>query len=220
MMTVKKMREVLFMSQAEFSRKYNIPKRSIENWEGGQRACPEYVIGLLNRVVLLDVKDLYEKRLIKEMNRLKSDEDDNRPQLQWVNLHQYGGDESVEPGTFEECVKRGGRVACIAVNQGTSNWYCDRDGNIYSDYDSFDADEDDGCDSYYFYEEGHFDGRLWSFQEILKYLDPRQQEELTVDEKVAYLSISDIVDLEDYIDNYVNNIDGEHFHDYIIEKFN
>lgn len=39
-----------------FSEKYGIPKRSIENWEGGQRSCPPYVEALLERVVKEDIE--------------------------------------------------------------------------------------------------------------------------------------------------------------------
>ena len=42
------------LSQAKFADKYGIPKRSIENWESGQRECPEYVLSLLDRVVSED----------------------------------------------------------------------------------------------------------------------------------------------------------------------
>lgn len=44
------------LTQQAFSEKYGIPKRSIENWEGGKRNPPEYVISLLERVVKEDIK--------------------------------------------------------------------------------------------------------------------------------------------------------------------
>lgn len=31
------------LSQAAFAERYLIPKRSVENWEGGQRECPAYL---------------------------------------------------------------------------------------------------------------------------------------------------------------------------------
>lgn len=46
-MTIKELRAMTGLSQAQFSEKYGIPKRSIENWEGGQRVPPPYVIKLL-----------------------------------------------------------------------------------------------------------------------------------------------------------------------------
>lgn len=42
------------LTQQAFSEKYKIPKRTIENWEGGKRNPPEYVILLLERAVKED----------------------------------------------------------------------------------------------------------------------------------------------------------------------
>ena len=47
------------MTQQEFANYFEIPKRTIENWEGGQRKCPEYL------------KKLIEYKLIKEGYALK-----------------------------------------------------------------------------------------------------------------------------------------------------
>lgn len=44
------------LTQAAFAERYGIPKRTIENWEGGQRTAPEYVLDLLERVVSDDAK--------------------------------------------------------------------------------------------------------------------------------------------------------------------
>ena len=53
-MTIKEMREYLNVSRAEFSRRYKIPVRTLENWESGKSKCPDYVIQLLERAVLED----------------------------------------------------------------------------------------------------------------------------------------------------------------------
>lgn len=53
-MTTKEMREYLNVSRVEFSRRYNIPVRTLENWESGKSQCPEYVMSLLERAVLED----------------------------------------------------------------------------------------------------------------------------------------------------------------------
>lgn len=55
-MEVKELRMLSGLSQKAFSDKYKIPKRSIENWEGGKRNPPEYVISLLERVVREDIE--------------------------------------------------------------------------------------------------------------------------------------------------------------------
>lgn len=55
-MTVKKMRELIGLTQAEFSEKYKIPIRTYQSWELGERTPPEYVLHLLERCVLADAK--------------------------------------------------------------------------------------------------------------------------------------------------------------------
>lgn len=42
------------LSLAKFAERYEIPLRSAENWSGGQRTAPSYVIKLLARVVAED----------------------------------------------------------------------------------------------------------------------------------------------------------------------
>lgn len=53
-MTIKEMRKHLNVSRAEFSRRYNIPIRTLEDWESEKRTPPEYVISLLERAVIED----------------------------------------------------------------------------------------------------------------------------------------------------------------------
>lgn len=53
---IKELRELTGLSQQAFSDKYEIPKRTIEDWEGGRRKPPEYVVKLLERVVKEDVE--------------------------------------------------------------------------------------------------------------------------------------------------------------------
>lgn len=55
-MTIKELRKLTGLSQKAFSEKYKIPKRSIENWEGGKRVPPEYLVFLLERIVKEDIK--------------------------------------------------------------------------------------------------------------------------------------------------------------------
>ena len=55
MMTVREIRELLGVSRAEFSRRYNIPIRTLENWESGTREAPEWTMEILERVVRGDV---------------------------------------------------------------------------------------------------------------------------------------------------------------------
>ena len=53
-MSIKDLRNLTGLSQKEFGKKYDIPYRTIQNWETEQRSCPEYVENLLERVVLED----------------------------------------------------------------------------------------------------------------------------------------------------------------------
>jgi DNA-binding transcriptional regulator YiaG len=58
-MTIKDLRTMSGMTQQEFANYFEIPKHTIENWEGGQRKCPEYL------------EKLIEYKLIKEGYALK-----------------------------------------------------------------------------------------------------------------------------------------------------
>lgn len=53
-MTIKEMRETLGDTQKSFAERYEIPKRSIENWEGGKSDPPPYLVKLLERAVKED----------------------------------------------------------------------------------------------------------------------------------------------------------------------
>lgn len=55
-MTIKEIRAYTGMTQEAFSKYTGIPKRSIENWEGGKRQPPEYLVKMLERIVKEDFK--------------------------------------------------------------------------------------------------------------------------------------------------------------------
>lgn len=50
-MSIKEMRQALGLTQLAFSEKFEIPKRTIEDWEAGRRNPPRYVLNLLACVV-------------------------------------------------------------------------------------------------------------------------------------------------------------------------
>lgn len=54
--SVSDLRSLIGLSRSEFSRRYGIPIRTMEDWEAGRRTPPEYVVSLLERVVKEDVK--------------------------------------------------------------------------------------------------------------------------------------------------------------------
>ena len=51
-----RIRKILGVSRAEFSRRYGIPLRTLEEWDAGRRTPPSYVVSLLERVVREDVE--------------------------------------------------------------------------------------------------------------------------------------------------------------------
>ena len=49
-----RVRKILGISRAAFSRRYNIPIRTLEDWDSGKSTPPIYVIQLLERAVRED----------------------------------------------------------------------------------------------------------------------------------------------------------------------
>ena len=58
---IKEIRKLTGLSQAKFAARYEIPKRTIENWETGKTEPPEYVYKLLLRVVVEDFQPVVKK---------------------------------------------------------------------------------------------------------------------------------------------------------------
>lgn len=56
-MKVKDMIAALNISKAEFSRRYDIPLRTIENWCAETSKCPDYVLNMLEEKVMNDIKE-------------------------------------------------------------------------------------------------------------------------------------------------------------------
>lgn len=56
-MTVLELRKMLGDSRQEFSDRYGIPIRTIQNWELGSRTPPDYFVALLERAVREDLAD-------------------------------------------------------------------------------------------------------------------------------------------------------------------
>ena len=54
-MNIREMRNRLGDTQSEFAARYNIPFRTIQNWETGIRKPPEYIINLLERRIEEDL---------------------------------------------------------------------------------------------------------------------------------------------------------------------
>ena len=48
---LKALRNLCGMTQAEFAAEFEIPRRTLENWESGSRTPPPYVVRLLEHAV-------------------------------------------------------------------------------------------------------------------------------------------------------------------------
>ena len=59
-------RSILGISRAAFGRKYNIPIRTLEDWDAGKKNPPDYVLDMLERIVNEDKEG-------KDMNELTMD---------------------------------------------------------------------------------------------------------------------------------------------------
>lgn len=86
-MNITEMRNYIGVSRAEFSRRYNIPLRTLESWEAGVRIPPEYVLDLLEESVrrtdIIEVTFVYDTLLQNGKIYLWSKDDD-----------QYGSDQA------------------------------------------------------------------------------------------------------------------------------
>lgn len=88
-MDITEMRNYIGVSRAEFSRRYNIPIRTLESWEAGVRTPPEYVLNLLEESVrrtdIIEVTFVYDTLLGEgKIHPWSKDLDD-----------QYGADQAV-----------------------------------------------------------------------------------------------------------------------------
>ena len=56
MKKIKEMRKMTGLSQVKFSKKYNVPVRTLQDWEAGKSSPPPYVIELLEFKIVNDFK--------------------------------------------------------------------------------------------------------------------------------------------------------------------
>lgn len=72
-MNLKEARICAGLTQAEMSERFEIPKRTIENWEAGKRKCPVYVEKLivekLEEIIMMKSEDVAKKA--NEINELQ-----------------------------------------------------------------------------------------------------------------------------------------------------
>ena len=64
-MNIREMRTLLGDTQSEFAARYNIPFRTVQNWESGVRTPPEYMVSLLEDRIRSDLTNRKTKVLPK-----------------------------------------------------------------------------------------------------------------------------------------------------------
>lgn len=72
MMNIREMRTRLGDTQSEFAARYNIPFRTVQNWEAGVRKPPEYIINLLESRIQADLVNR-KTAVLPKYNPQKSD---------------------------------------------------------------------------------------------------------------------------------------------------
>ena len=58
--SIKEIRQLTGLSQTKFAEKYQIPLRTLQDWEAGRREPAEYLVALLERAVRADVMEADE----------------------------------------------------------------------------------------------------------------------------------------------------------------
>lgn len=76
-MTIKDLRTRSKMTQKQFAEFFGIPQRSIENWEGGQRKCPQYLLDLMEyklkkENIIKDEKQQKMKEHLKDLSKMQA----------------------------------------------------------------------------------------------------------------------------------------------------
>lgn len=46
-MTIQELRKAAGMTQKAFAEYFGVSKRAVEEWEGGRRKCPDYLLNLM-----------------------------------------------------------------------------------------------------------------------------------------------------------------------------
>lgn len=57
MLSIKEIRELTGLSQNKFCDRYDIPPRTLQDWEAGRRVPADYLVKLLERTVREDMKN-------------------------------------------------------------------------------------------------------------------------------------------------------------------
>lgn len=135
-------RENAMMSRKEMYAKMEIPVRTIEDWESGKRNPPSYVKRFVINELMDITERLFEERARKRIDKLKSDDNGNRPAGSWAVISSNGNDEFIELfPNMKKAMDSAGKndevayIICNVTDSGLSPWYEDKNGDICSDYD-------------------------------------------------------------------------------------
>ncbi len=150
---IKIWRKNAMLTQEGMAIEMDIPKRTIENWEGEVSSPPAWA----ERLIIEELKRItarkFEERAEKTMAGLKSDENGERPAASWAVITRkrdgYGDEfvdicKDINDAIFEcELQKEqypedehiAAYVLCNREGDKLTPYYCDKNGQIWSDYD-------------------------------------------------------------------------------------
>ena len=143
-------RENAMLSRPAMSRLTEIPVRTIENWEREVNSPQPWAERLVIKELMEITDSVIRERARKRMAKLKSDEDGRRPVGSWAVIRGRRGDEWHDYfNTMNDAIEEYERlkddkyfdnlcVAYLICNQtddGVEGYYCDRNGQVESDYD-------------------------------------------------------------------------------------
>ena len=134
-------RSRLGLTQQSLADFYGISRRNIQNWEAGLSEPPTWSGRLLLEDMKKSTEERYEAKMKDFASRLPSDKDGKRPEVIWSVISHDDKDFWIKRATsmmaaLEEAAKND-EVACIMVNRGSSDFYTDRDGNIFPNHEGF-----------------------------------------------------------------------------------
>lgn len=69
-MTITEIRQLTSLNKTDFAKRYNIPYRTLQDWELGNRECPAYVTELLEKAVKLDFKKEIDNMINELINKI------------------------------------------------------------------------------------------------------------------------------------------------------
>ena len=64
-MTIKEICEEYSLSQTALAKRFGVPLRTVQNWAGGQRTAPDYVINMMVELLKYDRGKNAEKNITK-----------------------------------------------------------------------------------------------------------------------------------------------------------